>query len=254
MFLSFLFAVFLSSLFLPVGDPGLRSVQHVVVAVETRHRGGGGRVASISGLRQAETAQLVSLREGTEPRLLLFGGREVLHGIAVEGVVDAHNHSRRRAAAADFFHRDGVAESVETRSAVFGRYSDAHQPELSELLHGFGRKEVLPIPQSGVGREFRVSKVSRHLLHVRRRFRKGVEGAIGRRGDRRHRVSRERLRGDAHSAEDCHHRFTCLLVRLLGRGKIEAKEVEKKREATKKIWRSSKQSQSTVAAFLDLFI
>src|SRR5690606_30020993 len=96
-------------------------------------------------------AELLAAGEGNEPLALLFLRAVAEDRIAVERVVDAHDHARGGAAAADLLHGEGVRDVVRPCTAPLLRDGHAHQPELAELANGLHGKVVLLVPAPGVG-------------------------------------------------------------------------------------------------------
>src|SRR3954467_13677028 len=141
-----------------VGDPILRAVHDVHVALLHGGRALLRGVASRLRLGEPEAAELLAPRVGREEALLLLGGAILRDRIAVEGIVHAQRDSGARATAGDLLDGERIGDVVHARAAPLGGNGDPAEPELERLLQRLGGKPMLVIPLLGIGAELLVGE------------------------------------------------------------------------------------------------
>jgi GntR family transcriptional regulator len=116
-----------------VGDPGLGAVEHIVVAIATRHGADALQVGAGIGLGQADAATDLAGGEARQPRPLLRLGTVALHGGGHDqvGVEDAGRRHPRLGNARD---DAGIHGGRKSQTTVLGVDRRTEQAELLHLL------------------------------------------------------------------------------------------------------------------------
>src|ERR1019366_10536403 len=132
-----------------VGDPALRAVDDVAVAIVDRGREHAARVRPEVGLGEAEAADDLALGHlGQELRLLLFGAERV-DRVHDERPLHARERPDARIPALELLHGQAVADVAQPRAAVALEVA-AEEPELGDLRHTLrGERPALPVLADG---------------------------------------------------------------------------------------------------------
>ena len=133
---------------LTIGDPGLRPVQDVLVAVAFGPARDVASVAAGVRLRQRQRATPLAGGHGGEPTLLLLLG-PVSEDQCGHHRVGVHDAGEAHPAVGELFDDPDVGQQVEAQTAVLLGDRDAEQPEVAHLTDDLFREGVGPLEGGG---------------------------------------------------------------------------------------------------------
>ena len=123
--------------------------------------GGGLGAAGVGagvGLGEAEGADLLALGQGHQILLLLLLGAVGEDGPGAQGHVGRQDDAGAAVHPGELLHRDGVADDIQSGTAVLLGIGDAHEAHLPQLPDGLIGELVLLVHQEGLGLHLRLGE------------------------------------------------------------------------------------------------
>ena len=137
-----------------IGDENFAAVEQVMVALVDRGGLGTACIRTGVGFGQTERTDFFALCQRNKVFLFLLFGAKGKNRPRAERNMRGQDNAGAAVHARELFDCDGVAQHIQTGSAVLGGVGNTHKTQLTQLFHSFCREFVCLIHAECMGLDF----------------------------------------------------------------------------------------------------